>query len=146
MSSAKTIEMTSSADVGFQDAIKAEISFASQTVQNITRAWVQDQELAVQDGRVTEYRVPLNLTFVLKDGGRVRRCADPFAADPHPLPFKAQGRGAASPWDESLAFRLQERIHDPQGSELHPVLEVLAIENAAVRQLCRRHNARVPVG
>ncbi|MEQ1488677.1 MAG: dodecin domain-containing protein [Methylotenera sp.] len=33
----------------------------------MTGAWVQDQSVKVKDGKVTEYRVVMKLTFVLKD-------------------------------------------------------------------------------
>ncbi|MEW8462917.1 MAG: dodecin domain-containing protein, partial [Candidatus Thiodiazotropha endolucinida] len=30
-------------------------------------AWVKDQQVSVSNGKVTEYRVTLKVTFVLKD-------------------------------------------------------------------------------
>ena len=40
---------------------------ATETVKDVTAAWVKDQNVLVQDGRVVEYRVTLKVTFVLKD-------------------------------------------------------------------------------
>jgi flavin-binding protein dodecin len=33
----------------------------------VTSAWVQDQEVAIKNGKVSEYRVRLRITFVLTD-------------------------------------------------------------------------------
>ena len=40
---------------------------ASKTLDKVTGAWVADQEVVVDDGKVKEYRVRLKVTFVLKD-------------------------------------------------------------------------------
>jgi flavin-binding protein dodecin len=36
-------------------------------LQNVTAAWVQDQEVVVDGGKIKEYRVRLKVTFILKD-------------------------------------------------------------------------------
>ncbi len=66
MSVAKVIEISSSSSVGFEDAIKQGIARASQTVKNIQGAWIQDQQVVVSGGEVTEYRVMMKVTFVLE--------------------------------------------------------------------------------
>ena len=65
MSVAKVIEITADSDKGFEDAIEQGISKASQTVDNIRAAWVADQEVHVEGGKVKSYRVHLRITFVL---------------------------------------------------------------------------------
>lgn len=40
---------------------------ASKTVEGIRSAWVKDQQVLVEDERVTTYRVNLKVTFVLQD-------------------------------------------------------------------------------
>jgi dodecin len=64
---AKTIEITSTSSVGFDDAIRIGIARASKTVDNVSSAWVKDQEVEVSGGQVTQYRVRLAVTFLLKD-------------------------------------------------------------------------------
>lgn len=66
MSVAKVIEISSSSTVSFDDAVKSGIAKASETVKNIKSAWVQDQQVSVENGKITEYRVILKLTFVLE--------------------------------------------------------------------------------
>jgi flavin-binding protein dodecin len=66
MSIAKTIEITANSKKGFEDAIQSGIAKASETLENITGAWVKDQSVVVTKGTVSEYRIRLRVTFVLK--------------------------------------------------------------------------------
>lgn len=66
MSIAKTIEVTASSKKGFDDALKQGITKAAESLENITGAWVMDQEVKVNKGKITEYTVRMRLTFVLK--------------------------------------------------------------------------------
>jgi flavin-binding protein dodecin len=68
MSVAKVIEIISTSSKSFDDAVKQGVSRASQTISGVTGAWVQDQSLEVSKGKITEYRVILKVTFVLKGG------------------------------------------------------------------------------
>jgi flavin-binding protein dodecin len=42
-------------------------SSASETLDDVKGAWVQDQQVVVDGGTITEYRVALKVTFVLHD-------------------------------------------------------------------------------
>jgi len=66
MSVAKTIEITASSKKGFEDAIKLGVAKAAESLENITGAWVMDQEVKVNKGKIAEYTVRIKLTFVLK--------------------------------------------------------------------------------
>ena len=66
MSVAKTIEITAQSKKSFDDAIKAGIDKASASVDNVESAWVKDQMVLVDDGKVQIYRVRMNVTFKLK--------------------------------------------------------------------------------
>lgn len=67
MSIAKVTEIICASDKSFDDAIKKGIKRANKTLKNVKGAWVQDQQIVCDDGQITEYRVNLKLTFVLKD-------------------------------------------------------------------------------
>lgn len=67
MSVAKVSEITSSSDKSFEDAIQTGIARASQTLQNIQGAWINEQTVVVKNGKVAEWRVNMKVTFVLKD-------------------------------------------------------------------------------
>jgi flavin-binding protein dodecin len=66
MSIAKTIEITANSKKGFDDAIKQGIAKASESLENITGAWVMDQSVSVGKGKITAYIVRMKVTFVLK--------------------------------------------------------------------------------
>jgi flavin-binding protein dodecin len=66
MSIAKTIEVTASSKKGFDDALKQGITKAAESLENITGAWVMDQSVKVNKGKIVEYTVRMKLTFVLK--------------------------------------------------------------------------------
>lgn len=67
MSIAKISEITATSKKSFDDAVSSGISRASKTLRGITGAWVADQEVAVKNGKVVEYKVRLKLTFVLDE-------------------------------------------------------------------------------
>lgn len=67
MSVAKVTEIISSSTKGFDDAVAAGIERADKTLKNIKSAWVKDQKVIVEKGKITEYRVTLKVSFVLKD-------------------------------------------------------------------------------
>ena len=67
MSVARVTEIISSSPKGFKDAIETEIDRANKTLSNIEGAWVKDQSLILDKGKIKEYRVVLKVTFILKD-------------------------------------------------------------------------------
>lgn len=67
MSVARVTEITSSSKKSFNDAIESGIERASKTLENISGAWVADQEVIVKNNKIKEYRVKLKVTFILRD-------------------------------------------------------------------------------
>ena len=65
MSVAKVIEIISSSKLGFDDAVKQGLSKASETIKGISGAWVKDQRVIADNGKITEYRVVMKVTFLL---------------------------------------------------------------------------------
>jgi flavin-binding protein dodecin len=51
----------------FDDAVASGIRRANKTIKNIRGAWVAQQKVKVEGGKITEYRVTMRVTFVLKD-------------------------------------------------------------------------------
>ena len=66
MSIARVTEITASSKKSFEDAINVGLSKANETLDQIEGAWVKDMKVKVTDGLVSEYRVNLKLTFVLR--------------------------------------------------------------------------------
>ena len=67
MSVAKVTEISASSTRSFEDALQLGIARASKTLDNVQSAWIKDQHVSVQNGVITEYKVRLKVTFVLKD-------------------------------------------------------------------------------
>ncbi len=66
MSVAKVIEVKASSSKSFDDALVQGIARATDSLDEVTAAWIQDQQVTVTKGKITEYRVTLKVTFVLK--------------------------------------------------------------------------------
>jgi flavin-binding protein dodecin len=66
MTVAKVTEITATSDKGFDEAIRRGIQRASKTLKNVTGAWIADQEVSIKDGKITNYRVRMRVTFVLE--------------------------------------------------------------------------------
>jgi len=67
MSVAKITEISASSSKSFSDAVDTGIARASDTLDNISGAWVKEMKVDCEGGKVTRYRVTMKVTFVLKD-------------------------------------------------------------------------------
>ncbi|MGH7450193.1 MAG: dodecin family protein [bacterium] len=67
MSVARVTEITSSSPKSFDDAINTGVERANKTLQNVKGAWIKEQKVVVDGGKIVEYRVTMKVTFVLKD-------------------------------------------------------------------------------
>jgi flavin-binding protein dodecin len=65
---AKVIELTATSTKSFEDAIREGISRANDTLSEVKGAWIQEQKVVVDKGKVVEYRVNMKVTFLLKSG------------------------------------------------------------------------------
>ena len=67
MAVARVTEIIASSGKSFDDAIAVGVKRASKTLKNVSGAWVKDQDVTITDGKISEYRVKLMATFILKD-------------------------------------------------------------------------------
>jgi flavin-binding protein dodecin len=67
MSVAKVSEISAASEKSFDDAMAEGIKRANKTLKNITGAWIQDQKIDVENGKIVQYRVNMKVTFVLED-------------------------------------------------------------------------------
>ena len=67
MSVAKIIEISSTSQQSFEDAIKKGVARASSSLRNVSGAWIKEQQVSIENGNITSYRVNLMITFVLND-------------------------------------------------------------------------------
>ena len=66
MTVAKVSEITSTSSKSFADAIDKGIKRANKTLKNLSSAWIADQEVEIENGRISTYRVRMRVTFVLE--------------------------------------------------------------------------------
>ena len=67
MSIAKTSEINASSTKSFEDAIRSGIKRFTKTVDKVEGAWIKEQKVIVSGHEVSEYRVTMKVTFILKD-------------------------------------------------------------------------------
>jgi flavin-binding protein dodecin len=66
MSVARVIEISSTSNQSFEDAISQGVRRANQTLRNVTGAWVKEQRVQIEDGTITAWQVNLLVTFILE--------------------------------------------------------------------------------
>lgn len=66
MTVAKVIEISAESPNSFEDAVQKGIDKASQSVDGIRGAWISEQKVRVEDGKISSYRVDMRVTFVLR--------------------------------------------------------------------------------
>jgi dodecin len=64
---ARISEISAASSKSFDDAMKIGIARAVKTLKNVTGAWIQDQKLVIENGKIVSYRVNMKVTFVLTD-------------------------------------------------------------------------------
>ena len=67
MSVAKVTEISATSAKSFEDAIQAGLTRASKTLRQIRGAWIKEQHVRCDQGRIIEYQVNMMVTFVLDD-------------------------------------------------------------------------------
>ena len=67
MSVGKVTEITATSKKSFQDAIEKGLARANKTLDNVTGAWISEQKVKVNKGKIVSYQVNMKVTFILKD-------------------------------------------------------------------------------
>ncbi|TKW67140.1 MAG: dodecin domain-containing protein [Paracoccus denitrificans] len=67
MTIARVTEISSTSQTGFEDAIRNGLSRANETLRNVKGAWIKEQTVECDNGKITNYRVNMMVTFVLDD-------------------------------------------------------------------------------
>jgi flavin-binding protein dodecin len=68
MSIARITEISSTSTKSFEDAIQSAVTRATKTLRNVRGAWVKEQQIKIDGGKIVEYQVNLMITFVLDEG------------------------------------------------------------------------------
>lgn len=64
---ARVTEISAESPVSFEDAIRVGIERATKTLRNVRAAWIEEQQVTVEDGKIKAFRVHMRVTFVLED-------------------------------------------------------------------------------
>ena len=67
MSVAKVSEISATSAKSFEDAIQQGLNRASKTLRNIRSAWIKEQHVRCENGRIVDYQVNMMVTFILDD-------------------------------------------------------------------------------
>lgn len=67
MAIARVTEIISSSNKSFEDAIEQGVARAVKTLKNVEGAWIKEQKVVIKNGKISEYRVDLKVTFILVD-------------------------------------------------------------------------------
>lgn len=67
MSVARVTEISATSPDSFDDAVENGIERAAQTLRNVVSAWVKEQSVKVEDGKIAHYQVNMMVTFLLED-------------------------------------------------------------------------------
>ena len=66
MAVARVSKITAASPTSFQDAVNEGLARATQTLRGITGLEVLSQKAKVENGRIAEYRVTMEITFILE--------------------------------------------------------------------------------
>jgi len=66
MSVAKIIELSCTSPTSFEDAVQRGIAKAEETLRNVKGAWIAEQKVDIEDGKIVAYRVIMRVSFVLE--------------------------------------------------------------------------------
>lgn len=65
MAVARVTRLISSSNKGFQDAVDTGIKRASKTLRGLTGGEIVAQKVKIEKGKITEYRVEMDIMFIL---------------------------------------------------------------------------------
>lgn len=66
MAVARVSTVTASSPEGFQEAIAEALNRANKTLRGLTELEVASQKATLKDGKIDEYWVTVNITFILE--------------------------------------------------------------------------------
>jgi flavin-binding protein dodecin len=67
MAVARVTEIIASSPKGFEEAINEGLSRANKTLRGLTGIEVMAMKAKIENGKISEYRVQMNITFILEE-------------------------------------------------------------------------------
>jgi flavin-binding protein dodecin len=63
----RVTEISSRSEKSFEEAIRVGIERANKTLRQVKGAWIKEQHVEVENGRIVGYQVNMLVTFILDD-------------------------------------------------------------------------------
>jgi flavin-binding protein dodecin len=67
MAVARVTKLTASSPRSWQDAVNEGLKRANKTLRGLTGLHIVEQKAHIEKGKITEYRVTMEITFILED-------------------------------------------------------------------------------
>jgi flavin-binding protein dodecin len=67
MSVARVTELSAISETSFDDAVNQAVARATKTLRGVEGAWVKDQNVMIENGSITGYKVNVEITFMLDE-------------------------------------------------------------------------------
>lgn len=64
---ARVTELISTSDKSFDDAVSNGVKRASKTLRDVRGAWIKEMKVDISNGKITNYRVDMLVTFVVDE-------------------------------------------------------------------------------
>ncbi len=62
---ARITTISARSEQSFEDAVRAGVHRACDTLRNVSGAWVKEHSVSIEDGQITSFQVVLEVNFVL---------------------------------------------------------------------------------
>jgi flavin-binding protein dodecin len=66
MAVARVTQVTAASSVGFEDAVQKGLERANRTLRGITGLKIVEEKAKIENGKIMEYRVTMDITFILE--------------------------------------------------------------------------------
>ncbi|HHY85659.1 MAG TPA: dodecin domain-containing protein [Verrucomicrobia bacterium] len=70
MAVVKVIEILAQSPKGWEDAAQTGLNEVTKTVQDVQSIYVRDLQAIVENGRITQYRLNMKVSFIVRDQQR----------------------------------------------------------------------------
>ena len=67
MSVARVTELSSTSSQSFENAVRQGLERATKTLRGVTAAWIKEQRVKLENGKIVAYQVNMQITFVLEE-------------------------------------------------------------------------------
>jgi dodecin len=64
---ARVTEISARSSKSFEDAIRVGVDRATKTLRHVSGAWIKEQRVEIDNGKIVGYQVNMQVTFVLED-------------------------------------------------------------------------------